>query len=604
MDTKILDGIEKPGRYSGGELNSIRKENAELHFALCFPDVYEVGMSHLGLQILYSVLNGLEDTAAERVFCPWTDMIERLRETGEPLRSLETGKPLSDFDIVGFSLSYELSYTNVLAMLELGSVPLLASDRGEGDPIVLGGGQCTTNPEPVADFFDLFVIGEGEYVDAEVARLALRRKREGLSRSWFLREAAKIDGVYVPSLYEPRYDADGLIESVEAAAGVPEIVRRQYVSDFEHAPALTQPIVPYLATVHDRGVIEIMRGCPNGCRFCQAGFITRPLRERSVAANLSCARQILDASGWEEIGLCSLSSGDYSGIGPLLDSLIEENRERRVSVSLPSMRMDSFRQAEQAQEVRKKGLTFAPEAGTQRLRDVINKNISEEEILGAARSAFEAGATHMKLYFMIGLPTETQADLDGIADTVRAIRDEFYAVPKSVRRGRLEIVVSVSNFVPKGATPFQWEAQDTPAQLNAKHAYLKEKLKMRGVRFQYHDTQTSLLEAVLARGDRRLGRVLLEAYRRGAVLDAWGEQFRPERYEEAFAACGLDPAFYASRQRKPGEKMPFDHIDQRISPDFLLRELDRAKGGCRTASCRQTCSGCGLEGSGCTIHAG
>lgn len=601
MDTKLLKEIEKPGRYTGGELNSIQKDEADVRFALCFPDVYEVGMSHLGLQILYEVLNGRDGIAAERFFCPWTDMRGRLLETGTPLSSLETGRPLREFDIVGFSLSYELSYASVLAMLELGGVPLLATDRGEADPIVLGGGQCTTNPEPMADFFDLFVIGEGEEADAEVAELVRRRRKE-LTRTEFLREASRIPGVYVPSLYTPELDADGRVIRIEAAEGAPAAVRRRFVADFENAPAVTRPVVPYLATVHDRGVLEIMRGCPNGCRFCQAGFITRPVRERSAERNLACAKQILDASGWEEIGLCSLSSGDYSEIVPLVDDLIEQHQDGRVSVSLPSLRMDSFRLAAQAQEVRKKGLTFAPEAGTQRLRDVINKNITDAEILEAARSAFAAGATHIKLYFMVGLPTETEADLDGIAEMVRQIREAFYEVPKESRRGRLEIVVSVSNFVPKAGTPFQWEAQDTQESFAEKHRYLRERLKMRGVRFHYHDPKTSLLEAALARGDRRLGAMLLEAYKRGAYLDAWGEQFSFDRYAEAFAACGLDPADIASRKREAGGLMPYDHIDQGISREFLLRERRRALEERTTPACSRSCSACGLEEAGCPLH--
>lgn len=601
MNETLLRGIEKPGRYTGGELNAVQKENPDVRFALCFPDIYEVGMSHLGLQILYEVLNSDEKTAAERVFCPWTDMTARLRGENEPLRSLESGTPLYAFDLVGFSLSYELSYTNVLAMLDLGGIPLLGRERSEKDPIVAAGGQCATNPEPMADFIDLFMIGEGEEVIAELAALRARAKKAGLSRREFLREAARIEGIYVPSLYTVSYNGDGTVKAVQAQEGAPEKVMRRFVSDFENAPTVTRPVVPYLAAVHDRCVLEIMRGCPNGCRFCQAGYITRPVRERSAGQNLRTAKSALAASGWEEIALCSLSSGDHSEIGPLIDGLIETYRDDRVSVSLPSLRVDSFHFGRQMQEVRKRGLTFAPEAGTQRLRDVINKNITEEQILRAASEAFGEGATHIKLYFMIGLPTETTEDLDGIAELVRKIRRLFYEVPKEKRRGRLEIIVSVANFVPKAATPFQWEAQNTMEVLGEKHRYLKEKLRMKGVRFHYHDEKTSLLEAVLARGDRRLGAVLLEAYRRGAMLDSWSEHFSLDRYLDAFTSCGLDPAFYASRRRSTEEILPYAHIDQGVQNDFFLRERAQALNGNTTPPCMRDCAGCGLQAS-CTLH--
>lgn len=598
----VLTGIEKPGRYTGGELGSIVKQQADVRFALCFPDVYEIGMSHVGMQILYEVLNRMEGVAAERSFCPWPDRIAQLEETGMHLSSLETARPLHDFDMVGFSLSYELSYSNVLTMLELGGIPLLAAQRTEQMPLVVGGGQCTTNPEPVADFFDLFVIGEAEEAIEELV-LQYRRSRSGNEdRSTFLRRAAQIPGVYVPALYEPSYREDGTMEAIRAETGVPQTVVRRYVEDFEHAAAVTRPIVPYLSTVHDRCVLEIMRGCPNGCRFCQAGYITRPVRERSADTCMDIARKAIAASGYEEIGLCSLSSGDHSQIVPLIGSLLDAYRDQHVSVSLPSLRMDSFRFSEQTQEVRKKGLTFAPEAGTQRLRDVINKNITEEDILQAAQEAFRAGATHIKLYFMIGLPTETTDDLDGIHDLVAKIRDLFYSIPKSERTGRLEIVVSVSNFVPKAATPFQWEAQDSVETFGEKHRYLKDKLRMKGVKYQYHDAGTSFLEAVFARGDRRLAAVLLEAHDRGAMFDSWHEFFSLDRYMAAFDACGIDPGFYANRVRQLGETLPYAHIDSGISEEFLVRELGKAKRTQLTPSCTKACSACGLERGTCPLQ--
>lgn len=598
----FLTEVEKPSRYAGGELNSVCKEEADVRFALCFPDVYEVGMSHFGMQVLYEALNEAPWIAAERAYMPWVDMLKKLREAGEPLRSLESGRPLGEFDMVGFSLSYELGYSNVLAMLDLAGFPLLAKERTEGMPVIVGGGQCTVNPEPVADFFDLFDIGEGEEVSRELAELMRSVKRSGGSREDFLRKAAKIDGVYVPKFYVPQYNADGTIKEIHHDPDVPSVIRRRFVRDFENAPTVTKPVVPYTGIVHDRFVLEIMRGCSNGCRFCQAGYATRPVRERSAAKCLEIARQGMEKSGYEEIGLCSLSSGDYSQIEELLTKLIDRYSDQHVSVSLPSLRVNSFSFAEKTQQVRKKGLTFAPEAGTQRLRDVINKNVTEEDVLRAAREAFESGATHVKLYFMIGLPTETDEDLEGIADLVKKVREEFSHVPREKRTGRLEIAVGVSNFVPKPVTPFQWEPQDKREELDRKQQFLRERLRMRGVKYSYHDTQTSFLEAVLARGDRKLSQVLLRAYENGAVLDAWREQFRPEAYFEAFEASGIDPEFYANRRRDPEEVLPYQHIDARIDAGYLKRELARAKEEKTTSACTEQCAGCGLQNDGCLMH--
>ncbi|MDL2236934.1 TIGR03960 family B12-binding radical SAM protein [Christensenellaceae bacterium OttesenSCG-928-K19] len=596
--------IEKPARYMGGELNSIYKEDAKLRFALCFPDVYEVGMSNLAIHILYEVLNSMEDVYAQRAFCPWVDMAAKLRQEEKALTTLECGQPLHGFDMVGFNLSYEMCYSNVLLMLDLGRIPMLAADRGENDPIVIGGGACTVNPEPIADFFDLFVVGEGEEVIVELCELYLNCEKTGESRKEFLRLAANIQGVYVPFFYQESYAESGEIASVCALEGVPEKVKRRFVEDFDGARAMHRPVLPYIGTVHDRCTLEIMRGCANGCRFCQAGYMTRPVRERSVERVMAQAESVISATGYDEISLCSLSSGDYSHISELMQALMDRFEKQRVSVALPSLRVDSFRFAEKLQQVRRTGVTFAPEAGTQRLRDVINKNITDEDILGTVYNAFASGASTVKLYFMIGLPTETMEDIDGIVELVRAIREEYYRVPKPERGGSLSITVSASCFVPKAGTPFQWEAQEGIDSLREKQWYLKDKLRMKGVRFQYHDAYLSFLEAVFARGDRRLSAVLRAAYEDGAVFDAWQDHFSFERYQKAFEGCGIDPAFYTTRKRSFNEILPYSHIDSLISGEYLVRECEKAYSAQATPSCSQKCAACGLQGAGCHMHGG
>lgn len=600
-----LTKVEKPARYAGGELNSIVKQNAKLNFALLFADVYEVGMSHLGIQILYEALNSREEIWAQRAFCPWPDMIAQMREQGEPLRTLEGGIPLKDCDIVGINLSYEMCYTNVLAMLDLGGIPLHANERGEGTPIVLGGGACVSNPEPVAAFFDAFVIGEGEEVTLEVCDVYMRHK--GSRRKALLRALAQVPGVYVPSLYSVEYNEDNTVQSILPVEGAPKRVQKRFVADFDAAQAITRPVLPYLGTVHDRCVLEIMRGCANGCRFCQAGYTMRPVRARSRETLMAQAESVIAATGYDEISLSSLSSGDYPGVGDLIDELVNRFSPGRVSVSLPSLRVNTFDFARQLSQVRKTGLTFAPEAGTQRLRDVINKNITDEDILTSVRRAFEGGVSSVKLYFMIGLPTETYEDLDGIISLVKAIQSEYYAVPKEQRgggggRGKLAITVSASCFVPKPATPFQWEPQDDIATLREKQFYLKDGLKIRGVKFNYHDARTSFLEAVLARGDRRLSHAIEAAYHAGAVFDAWQEHFSMERYEAAFAACGIVPQFYANRRRETDEVLPWSHIDMLLSEEYFKRELRRAYETAATPSCSEVCAGCGLQKNGCAMH--
>ncbi len=597
----LLDKVEKPARYVGGELNSVIKdtEKVDVNFALCFADTYEVGMSHVGLNILYEVLNDMGEVYAQRVFCPWVDMLAEMRASGEVLRSLETGKPLCEFDIVGINLSYEMSYSNVLAMLEMGKIPLLACERKDGDPLVVGGGACVVNPEPVADFFDLFVIGEGEQASREVCALYASHKKRGFVRDAFLKAAAQLDGVYVPSLYRPEYKEDGTICKIVAEQGVPQVVVKRVIEDFDGERTVTKPVLPYINTVHDRCVLEIMRGCPRGCRFCQAGFAMRPVRERKAETVRETARKVIASTGYDEISLSSLSSGDYSQIDDLVSGLIDEFSQQRVSVSMPSLRIDSFEKdfANQLQQVRKTGLTFAPEAGTQRLRDVINKNIRHEDIIGTVTRAFSSGVNSVKLYFMIGLPTETYEDLDGIAALVRDIREAYYSVPKEARRGMVGITVSASCFVPKPCTPFMWEAMDDIETLRQKQQYLRERLKIKGVKFNYHDAQLSFLEGVLARGDRKIAAVLLDAYKNGAVFDSWHEHFSYERYQDAFEKNGIDPAFYACRVRDANEVMPFAHIDFGIDIAFLKRERAKAYEGQVTPECRIACSACGLQKS-------
>ena len=597
---KVLEKVQKAPRYTGGEMNTAIKawDECPLHFGFCFPDTYEVGMSHLGLKILYGLINREEWSLCERFFMPWTDMIALMAEEQLPLLSMESRRPLNEFDVIGFTLQYELSYSNILAMLEMGGVPLESRDRTETDPIVVAGGPCAFNPEPLADFIDAFMIGDGEEVMTELNRVILERKQKGLSRDTCLRKLAQLEGVYVPSLYSVQYHENGTVASVAPVSSeIPATVRKRVVTDLNAAYYPEEIPVPYTEVVFDRIMLEIMRGCTRGCRFCQAGILYRPVRERSLEKLLDLAEKLQTSTGYEEISLSSLSSGDYSCLPELIRELMKRLKEKRVSISLPSLRIDSVlkESLEETQQVRKTSLTFAPEAGTQRMRDVINKGVTEDDLLEKARDAFEGGWSSVKLYFMAGLPTETTEDLDGIADLARKVVAEYFKVPREKRAKGLRVTVSTSVFVPKPFTPFQWAAQDTLQTVLEKQEHLKQVLNIKGVTFHWHDPYVSFLEACFARGDRRIGRVLKRAYEKGCLLDGWNETFRFDLWMEAFRECGLDPAFYANRARSRDEVLPWDHIDSGVTKAFLWNEKSRSERTETTRDCRKGCNGCGLQ---------
>ena len=599
-DSSLLRSVQKPGRYSGGEYGQIikDKEKVKARFAFCFPDSYEIGMSNLGMRILYGVLNQSDDVWCERVFAPWQDMTTKLREKNILLTAHESGDNVRDFDFLGFTLQYEMCYTNILNVLELSGIPLLASERGEEFPIVIGGGPCAVNPEPIADFFDLFNIGEGEEMLPEIVALYVKMKEAGASKREFLLEAARtISGVYVPSLYDVEYNEDGTVKSYKPnAEGVPASVKKRIVENLDTMYFPEAVVMPYLETVQDRIMLEVFRGCIRGCRFCQAGMIYRPVREKSPETLLRQAKCIYEATGYEEISLTSLSISDYTKLPELTDGLIEWTNEKKVNLSLPSLRIDSFTKElmEKVASVRASSITFAPEAGTQRMRDVINKNVTEEDLMRSASIAFGSGKEQVKLYFMNGLPTETDEDVEGIAKLAKATVEQFYATPGHSRRAPT-VTVSVSCFVPKPFTPFQWEAQDTVDELVRKQQYLRTCITDRKIKYHHHDARVSHIEAVLALGDRRLAKALLLAHERGFGFDAWDEYFSAEAWMQVFADSGIDTAFYANRRRADDEVLPWDIIDVGVTKEFLLREKKKAYEEKTTPSCREQCSGCGAN---------
>lgn len=603
LSERVLMNIEKPARYIGNEVNIVKKDlkDIDIRLAMCFPDVYEIGMSYLGIQILYDMFNRRDDTYCERVYSPWPDLDKIMRDESIPLFSLETQTPIKEFDWLAITIQYEMCYTNILQVLDLSGIPMRAADRVKGDPFVIGGGPCAVNPEPIADFFDMFYIGEGETSYDELLDLYKVYKHSDMDRGQYLREASKIPGIYVPSMYEVTYNDDGTINEVSKKySDIPAKVKRQVVKDFENVPYPVKPVIPYIKVTQDRICLEIMRGCIRGCRFCQAGMIYRPTRQKNVDMLKKYARDMLDNTGYEEISLSSLSSSDYEGLDELLSYLIELRDTDHVNVSLPSLRIDAFSLdvMSKVQDIKKSSLTFASEAGTQRLRDVINKGITEEDILNGCRKAFIGGWNKVKLYFMLGLPTENEEDLSGIAELAEKISEEYFeTVPKENRNGRVMINASASYFIPKPFTPFQWAPMITPEEFTnrayfVKDSFFKQKNK-KSLKFSYHDADISILEGVLARGDRRLCSVIYDVYKKGAIFDAWTEYFDIKKYEQVFDEHNVDIDFYTTRERRIDEIFPWDHIDAGVSKDYLIKEWEHAKKGEITPNCRTSCQGCG-----------
>lgn len=594
---KILLKVQKPGRYVGGELNSVvkNKEDVDVRFAFCFPDTYEIGMSHLGMKILYSAFNNVPYIWCERVFAPWLDMEEIMRQRNIPLYALESGEPITDFDFIGFTLQYELSFTNVLNMLKLANIPIKSSDRKDLSQIVVAGGPCACNPEPLADFIDIFFIGEGEEVDLEVIELYRECKKSDKTREEFLKLASQIKGVYVPSLYDVEYNSDGTIKSFTPTGNAPAVVEKRLMMDMDNSYYPENFVVPNIEIVHDRAVSEIFRGCIRGCRFCQAGFLYRPVREKSIETINSQCHTLCNNTGYDEVSLSSLSSSDYTDIIGLLTQLNTWADNEKVSISLPSLRVDGFSDdiLDKIKTVRKSGLTFAPEAGTQRLRDVINKNVLESELMETCSKAFNSGWTKVKLYFMIGLPTETYEDVEGIAHLAQKVVDTYYRCENKPKGKSVTVTISTASFVPKPFTPFQWFGQNNREFLMDKQLHLKDSITTKKINYNYHDADTSYLEAVFARGDRKLCKVLEKACEKGFHFDGWSDCFSLEEWLKIFDECGIDGDFYALRDRSFDEILPWDFLDYGVSKEFLKKECDKAYQNTTTPHCRLKCSNCG-----------
>ena len=605
LNDEILLKIEKPARYIGNEVNSVMKdpEKVSIRFAMCFPDVYEIGMSHLGIQILYDMFNKREDVWCERVYSPWTDLDQIMRERKIPLFALESQDPVKEFDFLGITLQYEMCYTNILQVLDLSGIPLAAEERTDEDPIVIGGGPCTYNPEPLAEFFDLFYMGEGETVYDELLDAYKENKKRGGTRKEFLEMAAEIEGIYVPAFYDVTYKEDGTIESFRPNnPHAKEKIKKQVVMDMSSATYPEKPVVPFIKATQDRVVLEIQRGCIRGCRFCQAGMVYRPVRERSLEELKRLARTMLKSTGHEEISLSSLSSSDYTKLEGIVNFLIDEFDGKGVNVSLPSLRIDAFSLdvMSKVQDVKKSSLTFAPEAGSQRLRNVINKGLTEENILNGSAEAFKGGWNRVKLYFMLGLPTETVEDMQGIAELSEKVAEVYYdTVPKAQRHGKVQVTASTSFFVPKPFTPFQWAPMCTKEQFLERASIvnhrMKEMLNKKSLRYNWHEADVTVLEGVLARGDRKVAAVIEEAYRKGAIYDSWSEYFNNDIWMKAFETCGVDIDFYTTRERSLDEVFPWDFIDAGVTKDFLKREWANAQAETVTPNCRMRCSGCGVR---------